>query len=70
MMVFIPLLKLTIKNGEDIHILMTANPIIIKLNKLKKSREKLNPFLVFPEISILVTFILALLSSIYALVGI
>jgi len=70
MMVFIPLLKLTIKNGEDIHILMTANPIIIKLNKLKKSREKLNPFLVFPEISILVTFILALLSSIYALAGI
>ena len=69
-MVFIPLLKLTIKNGEDIHILMTANPIIIKLNKLKKSREKLNPFLVFPEISILVTFILALLSSIYALAGI
>ena len=67
MMVFIPLLKLTIKNGEDIHILMTANPIIIKLNKLKKSREKLNPFLVFPGISIHFIFILALHSLIYAL---
>jgi len=66
-MVFIPLLKLTIKNVKVIQILMTANPIIIKLNKLKKSREKLNPFLVFPEISILVIFILVLLSSVYAL---
>jgi len=66
-MVFIPLWKLTIKNVKVIQILMTANPIIIKLNKLKKSREKLNPFLVFPEISILVIFILVLLSSVYAL---
>jgi len=66
-MVFIPLLKLTIKNVKVIQILMTANPIIIKLNKLKKSREKLNPFLVFSEIFIFVIFILALLSSIYAL---
>jgi hypothetical protein len=40
--------------------------IIIKLKELKK----LNPFLVFPEISIHVIFILALLSSIYALAGI
>jgi len=52
-LVFIPLLKLTIKNVKVIQILMTANPIIIKLNKLKKTREKLNPFLLFPEISIL-----------------
>ena len=66
-MVFISLLKLTVKNVKVIQILMTAIPIIIKFNKLKKSREKLNPFLVFPEISILVIFILALLSSIYAL---
>jgi hypothetical protein len=49
---------------------MTSNPIIIKLKKLKKSREKLNPFLIYPEISIHVIFILALVSSIYALAGI
>jgi len=69
-MIFIPLLKLTIKNVKVIQTLMTTNPIIIKLKKLKKSREKLNFFLVFPEISIHVIFILVLLSSIYALAGI
>jgi len=41
-----------------------------KVKKLKKSREKLNRFLVFPEISIHIIFILALLSSIYALAGV
>ena len=41
-----------------------------KVKLIKKTREKLNPFLVFPEISILIIFILALLSSIYALAGI
>jgi len=47
--VFIPLLKLTIKNVKVIQILLTANPIIIKLKKLKKSGEKLNPFLGIPR---------------------
>jgi len=69
-MVFITLLKFIKKNVKVILILMTSNPIIIKLKKLKKSREKLNPFLIYPEISIHVIFILALVSSIYALAGI
>jgi len=42
MMVFIPLLKLTIKNVKVIQILMTANPIIIKLKKLKKKKQEKN----------------------------
>jgi len=42
MMVFIPLLKLTLKNVKVIQILMTANPIIIKLKKLKKKKQEKN----------------------------
>jgi len=41
-MVFIPLLKLTLKNVKVIQILMTANPIIIKLKKLKKKKQEKN----------------------------
>jgi len=40
MMVFVSLLKLTRKNVKAILILMTANPIIIKLKKLKKKKKK------------------------------
>jgi len=40
MMVFVSLLKLTRKNVKAILILMTANPIIIKLKKIKKKKKK------------------------------
>jgi len=74
-MVFIPPLKLTIKNVKvNFQILMTANSIIIKLKKkIKKKNQEKNKnffFLVRPENSIHVIYILALLSSIYALSGI
>ena len=48
-MVFIPLLKLTIKNAKVIQILMTANPIIIKLNKFKKIKRKIKSFFGIPR---------------------
>jgi len=40
-MVFIPLLKLTIKNVKVVQIIMTSNSIIIKFKKLKESGEKI-----------------------------
>jgi len=42
MMVFIPLLKLTLKNVKVIQILMTANPYILNLKKLKKKKQEKN----------------------------
>ena len=46
MMVFIPLLKLIIKNVKVIQIPMTTNPIIIKL---KKIRRKIKSFFGMPR---------------------